>query len=488
MNRSISNLLKTCLATLAALLPIHATRAGQCAHASAPNPGATTLPSPLNSEFDEYFPVGDPAKAGYGESRTQSILGMFDRNARKYYNGSAYGPGYAGSGLLIYPRAGWTVLQELDLMAAFDAQGRDPAGVTIEGTRDGGRTFEPIVKDARIAPFAGRNARQSVRLSGADAFLGYRVTFPKVAGGSDFQIGRLELVGTIADRSKPSPFGALPGDAVWYDRPGNHSETEGMPVGNGRIGALLLGGYPNDRIVFNESSLWTGDENPSNDYNTMGSYERFGEVNLAFDKPGQITRYRRAVDLHNATATVDYLLDGIHFHREAIASNPGQVIAMRMTADRPGAYNGTLAFKDGHPGKITVENQTLVMRGALPNGEMYEARMAVEATGGALEVEGESIRFRKCDSVTLFLAARTNYVMDASKHFLGADPHSAVAADVRNAAAKGFDKLRAAHVADYSKLYSRVTLDLGKSATAVNCPPTAAGWKTRTAWTRSLRR
>ena len=434
--------------------------------AIADTPGATTQPSILNSDYDEYFPVGDPSKPGNGESRTQNILGMFDHRVGKYFNDSKYEAGYSGSGLILYPRAGWTVLQELSLTAAFDAPGRDPASVTVEGTKDGGRTFEPIAKDLPIPPFQARKSNQSVRLSGSTAYQGYRLTFPKLAGGTDFQIGRIDFMGLITDRSKPSPFGAPSIDTVWYDRPGTHPETQGMPVGNGRIGALLLGGYPKDRIVFNESSLWTGDENANNDYNTMGSYERFGEVNLTFDKPGQITRYRRAVDLKTATATVDYLIDGIHFHRETIASHSDQVIATRMTADRPGTYSGTISFKDGHPGKVTLEDHTLVIRGTLPNGEMYESRVVVEAKGGTLEAEGDSIRFRNCDSVTLYLAGRTNYAMDASKKYLGADPHTAVVADVRRAASKGFDKLCDAHVADYSKLYSRVALDLGKSPVA----------------------
>ena len=452
------------LAALLSALAISAT-------ANTAPPAGTAQASYLNSEFDEYFPVGDPAKPAYGESKAQPILGMFTMATRKYSycNDSPYRAGSTGSGLIVYPRAGWTVLNELNLTAASEAPERDPSSVTIEGTKDGGRTFEPIAKDLRIAPFASRNAQQSLRLSGTDAYQGYRMIFPTVAGGSIFQIGRINLIGTIADRSKSSPFGALPGGTsgtVWYDRPGRHPETEGMPVGNGRIGALLLGSYPNDRIVFNESSLWTGDANPSNDYNTMGSYERFGEVNLAFDKPGQITRYRRALDLNTATATVDYLLDGIHFHRETIASNPGQIIAMRMTSDKPGAYSGTLSVKDGHPGKVTLEDHTLVIWGTLPNGEMYESRLAVESAGGTLEAEGDSIRFRNCDGVTLFLAARTNYVMDASKKYLGADPHAAVVADLSGAVAAGFEKLRTAHVADYSRLYRRATLDLGKSPIA----------------------
>jgi alpha-L-fucosidase 2 len=427
---------------------------------------ATTQPSNLNSEFDEYFPVGDPSKDAYGESRSESILEMFDGRKQKYFNNSSYGKDYPGSGLIIYPRAGRTMLRAFHIRSAEDAPQRDPSLVTVEGTRDGGRSFEVIAKELPVPPFTARKSMQTVALAPTNSYDGYKVTFPAVAGGRDFQIGRLDMEGLITERSVTNPFSPLSGDMVWYNRPGQRPETEGMPVGNGRIGALLLGGYPKDRIVFNESSLWTGDENPTCNYDTMGSYERFGEVNLAFDNPGQITRYRRALDLKTATATVDYLVEGVHFHREVFASNPGQIIAMRMTADKPGSYSGTLSVKDGHPGTVTLEGNHLVIRGTLPNGEIYESRLAVEAKGGSLEVEGDALRFRNCDSLTLYLAARTNYVMDASKKYLGPDPRETVAEEVKGALSKGFEKLRAAHIADYSPRFDRVAINLGKSASA----------------------
>ena len=147
------------LTFLAALLSVLAAPAST----NATPAGATTLPSHLNSECDEYFPVGDPSKPGNGESRTQNILGMFDHRVGKYFNDSTYKAGYPGSGLLFYPRAGWTVLQELYLTAASDAPGRDPSSVTVEGTKDGGRTFEPIARDLPIPQFQARKSRRSAK-------------------------------------------------------------------------------------------------------------------------------------------------------------------------------------------------------------------------------------------------------------------------------------------------------------------------------------
>ena len=191
-----------------------------------------------------------------------------------------------------------------------------------------------------------------------------------------------------------------------------------------------MGGYPNDDMVFNEDSLWTGDANPSGNYDTMGSYEKFGDVTISFDHPGQIVRYRRTLDLAKALATVDYVADGIRYQREDFASCPDHVLVRRLTADAPKAYSGTIAFTDGHKGTVTVEGNAIVDRGILPNGEIYESRMLVSAEGGALTATGNSIRFRDCDSVTMLLAAGTNYVMDPNRHYFGDNPHDRITAQL----------------------------------------------------------
>jgi alpha-L-fucosidase 2 len=259
---------------------------------------------------------------------------------------------------------------------------------------------------------------------------------------------------------------------LWYSQPGNNPENDGMAIGNGRLGALVLGGYPKDEMVFNEDSLWTGGLDPSSDYNKMGAYEKFGDVTINFDNAGAVSQYRRSLDLTTAVASVNYVADGVTYHRESFASHPDNTIISRLTADRPHSYSGTITLNDGHTGTISTDGNAIVDSGRLPNGEMYEARLAVSADGGQLTVVGTSIRFQGCTSLIMVLGAATNYVMDPTRRFLGNDPHERVKADVAAASAKSYDDLKAAHIADYKSLFDRVTIDLGSSTAEQQAMPT----------------
>ena len=140
---------------------------------------------------------------------------------------------------------------------------------------------------------------------------------------------------------------------LWYEQPAKTAMGEGLPIGNGRIGAMVFGGTAQERLQFNEDSLWTGDENPTGDYGTMGSYQAFGDVHLSLPGHETATHYRRSLDLGEALAHVTYTVGGVTYRREYFASHPDQVLVVRLTADKPGAYTGALDLTDMHSGKIT---------------------------------------------------------------------------------------------------------------------------------------
>jgi alpha-L-fucosidase 2 len=423
---------------------------------------ANALVQRINSPDDDIIEVGDPTLRNNGAAPGQGAANLISQDdGKKYYNLSRYGQNYPGSGFIVFPVCGASVVSEVELKSGNDSPDRDPTSLTLWGTKDDGKTFESIASGVAVAPFTGRNQSQRIEISNTKAYEGYKVLFPTVAGGHDLQLTAANLFGTVS----PSASSAqTPPNTLWYTHPGKgEPEDGGLPIGNGRIGGLLMGDYPTDDMVFNEDSLWTGDANPSGNYNTMGSYEKFGDVTISFDHPGQIMRYRRTLDLAKALATVDYVVDGIRYQREAFASYPDQVLVRRLTADAPKAYSGTIAFTDGHKGTVTVEGNTLVDRGTLPNGEIYESRLLVSSGGGTLTATGNSIRFQDCDSVMMVLAAGTNYVMDPKRHYLGDDPHDRVAVQLKQASAKSYDQLKAAHLADYQPLFNRVSLDLGTS-------------------------
>jgi len=255
---------------------------------------------------------------------------------------------------------------------------------------------------------------------------------------------------------------------LWYGAPAENWETEALPIGNGRLGAMLFGGTSRDRIQFNEESLWIGDEQDT------GAYQAFGDVFIDFGKPAQtpLTGYRRELDLERAVHTVTYECDGVTYRREAFASFPARAMVFRFTADKPGMLTGAVALTDMHKGTIRAAGDRLTSSGSLAGYQYegnkpyaialnYEAQVCVLADGGAVQAVGETIAFEKATSVTLLLDAGTDFVQDRSRGWRGELPHRAITARLDAAAGIPYEELLAAHLQDYQLLFRRVTLDLG---------------------------
>ncbi len=132
-----------------------------------------------------------------------------------------------------------------------------------------------------------------------------------------------------------------------YDRPAKTWSAEALPVGNGRLGAMVFGGIGTERIQFNEDSLWTGDLNPSGDYKTMGAYQNFGDLRIDLDAataPDEAmpAGYVRSLALTDGVHRVVFRSGGATHLRETFASHPDQVIVVRWSADRPGAVSAQI--------------------------------------------------------------------------------------------------------------------------------------------------
>jgi alpha-L-fucosidase 2 len=265
---------------------------------------------------------------------------------------------------------------------------------------------------------------------------------------------------------------------LWYQRPagGRNLVDDGLPIGNGRIGALIAGVVARERISVNEDSLWTGDENPSGNYDTMGAYQVLGNVFVNLPAHVDSTNYRRDLNLENAIASVSYESGGIKFSREFLCSHPAQAIAARFTADKRAAYKGTIELDDSHHAKIVASGNRLTATGTLANGMKFEWQILVLNEGGSVKAVATTnatrLEFEGCNSLTLLIAAGTDYVMDYAKQFRGEDPHVRVTAQINAAAQKTFAELKAAHVKDYQALFNRVSVDFGQSAAAQISLPT----------------
>jgi alpha-L-fucosidase 2 len=293
--------------------------------------------------------------------------------------------------------------------------------------------------------------------------------------------------GGSAQEPRPAPS---PADSrLWYDRPARSWMTEALPIGEGALGAMIFGLTATERIQFNHDTLWTGTENDT------GSYEAFGDVfiELGHDQP---TDYRRELDIDRSVQTVTYKHRGVTYRREAFASHPAHAIVIRLTADGPAAHSGRIWLTDMHGAKVIARGSRLIASGRLSeSGMKYESQLQVLNSGGTVRV-GTSpagpadnplagvpgtetyvlprtyIEFEGCTSLTLILAADTDYVPDHTRSWRGEDPHREVTQRIDRASRRPVARMLAEHIADYRSLFRRFRLDLGTTAPAAAERPT----------------
>jgi alpha-L-fucosidase 2 len=286
---------------------------------------------------------------------------------------------------------------------------------------------------------------------------------------------------------------------LWYRQPAK-LWVEALPVGNGRMGAMIFGGLAHERIQFNEQTVWTGEPH---DYAHPGAsrslarirellwagqqkeaedlatqefmsvpirqraYQSFGDLQLEFPEidEGQVSGYRRDLNLETAISSVAYSSKGVLYRREIFASYPANAIVVRLTANRPGSLAFTASMKSSHPATVaSLPDGSLALDGRVDDSAIrFQARLMVRIEGGVHESKGGKLTVVHADSATLILAGATNF-----KNFrdVSADPAARNAATLDALRAKTYEALLAGHEADYRKLFQRVSLDLGTSPTA----------------------
>ncbi|MEI6605185.1 MAG: glycoside hydrolase family 95 protein [Verrucomicrobiota bacterium] len=255
---------------------------------------------------------------------------------------------------------------------------------------------------------------------------------------------------------------------LWYDSPAGSWESEALPIGNGRLGAMLFGAAEKESVQLNEDSLWEGDEKDT------GMYQNLGEFEVALPQAKPVTNYRRELDISRAVHAVTYTSDGVAFRREAFASFPDQVMVFRYTADRPGRHSGSLTLKDGHHAMPVIDPSRLTATGKLKNGLQYESQIRVLNEGGTLSATPSGIAFQNVTSLTLIVGAGTDYLNQRAKGWrTGEAPHRLVTEQLDKAAKRPYAALLEAHMKDYQALFNRVVLDTGKTDAAIAALPTS---------------
>ncbi len=305
---------------------------------------------------------------------------------------------------------------------------------------------------------------------------------------TDFHLVRLPsfhlakpILGSLLLLSACSGFAAEPvlsepaghnGLTLWYDAPAHNAMNEALPVGNAHIGALIFGDPSDEKLVLNEDSLWTGGNNPSGDDATMGDYQVLATLHLKLDGHQSVTSYSRDLDIGHALSHVRYTVGDVTYSREIFASHVAGVIAIHLTASRPGSYTGILSLEDAHQAKTLGTANTLQASGQLSNKLKYESRVQVVHGGGDLHVSDGEISFKNCSSITILIDAGTDYAEDFAKGYRGPDPHQRILDQLHAASAKDYEALKAEHLADYEGLFGRVSLDLGQSTPEQRALPT----------------
>ncbi|GIL26236.1 glycoside hydrolase family 95 protein [Actinocatenispora comari] len=291
------------------------------------------------------------------------------------------------------------------------------------------------------------------------------------AAGSELAAGAADAAPAGYRRPTRSPL--VPADqaiTLWYPQPADPDAMiqQGLPVGNGRLGALVSGDPAHDLLLLVEASMWTGGRNGtlggdgqfpygSTDF---GSLTLLGRLTLDLPDHAGATDYRRALDLSNGLVTSTYRVGTARFRRETFVSAPDDVLVVRLTAEG-GSFTGSLTLAGTH-GETTDE---ATIQGGFDNGLRYAALVTATADGGTVGVADDAVTFTGCGAVTVVVAGGTNYVPDPARGWL--DPDTDPIADARHTAAAAArlpgDALRDTHVADHRALFDRMTVDFGQS-------------------------
>jgi alpha-L-fucosidase 2 len=310
---------------------------------------------------------------------------------------------------------------------------------------------------------------------------------------------------------------ASPQLTLHYDRPAVEW-VEALPVGNGRLGAMVFGNPGKERLQLNDVTIWSGGPQADTDrpeaykslpeirrllaegdYKTAsdltaramtgargnfewaysGSYQTLGD--LSFDHalpPGEPTAYRRWLDLETAVAGVSFQLDGAIYTRETFSSAPDRALVTRIASTRRNGVSFTLGLSRRHSASTTaLGSDTLVMSGNTAykhnnrNGHEkgnvdYQVRVRILTKGGAVRAEGDRLVVKDADEALVILACATSYALDYQANYRGPAPEPIVTQQLAAAIAKPYDRLRDDHIADHQKYFRRVSLDLGSTDAA----------------------
>lgn len=309
---------------------------------------------------------------------------------------------------------------------------------------------------------------------------------------------------------------------LWYNKPAKAWE-EALPLGNGKTGAMVYGRVNRERIQLNDNTLWSGFPDDGNNTNGPkvlpqvrkaifdGDYEQaavlwkkmqgpysarylpLGELYIQDNRKDSLTTYyKRELDINNAVSSVSYTIDGITYKREVFISHPDKALLFRISSDKPAALN----FKAGLASKLRfnvkgADRNGLVLTGKAPKyvanrdydpkqivydeqsgeGMDFEVRIKIKNEGGSVKVINQQVEVANANTVTIYLSEATSFNgFDKSPGLNGKDPSVEARSNLDKAHVKKYNVLKSTHIADYQKLFQRVSLQLKPNLEAEQLP------------------
>ncbi|CAD0337343.1 hypothetical protein NCPPB940_25680 [Xanthomonas hortorum pv. taraxaci] len=329
----------------------------------------------------------------------------------------------------------------------------------------------------------------------------------KATGAALAVLGAAPAASAVAAPAKAAGKQSLPaaaaGDALqlWYREPANEW-VQALPVGNGRLGAMVWGGIAHERLQLNEDTLYAGGPYDATSPEALAAlpqvralifagryveaetladakmlsrplkqmpYQPLGDLLLDFDRADGISEYRRQLDLDTGVATTAFRSGGAVHKREVFVSAQSQCIVVRLSCDRPRAISLRVGIDSPQTGEVTVEQGGLLFSGrngsfAGIDGKLrFALRVLPQIKGGTVSDLRDRLRIEGADEVVLLLTAATSYQRyDA----VDGDPLALTAASLKKAGKLDYAALLRAHLADHQRLFRRVAIDLGTSEAA----------------------
>ncbi|MBP7051720.1 MAG: glycoside hydrolase family 95 protein [Phycisphaerae bacterium] len=306
-------------------------------------------------------------------------------------------------------------------------------------------------------------------------------------------------LGTLAGTTVAEPTGERSDFTLWYAQPAREW-NEALPIGNGRLGAMVFGKVTDERIQLNEDTLWDGYPRDTTSPQAlealpevrrllfqgknaeatklagdkmmgrpMGveSYQSLGDLHIDCPTVGTVADYRRSLDLDTGIATTTWTADGVRLTREVFASAPDNVLVVHITADKPASITCVATITRQQDAVCVSEgNDRIALRGQIQRehhqthqnvGMKFEARALARAKGGTISSRDGKLLVEKADELLLLIAGATSY--------RGGQPAELCQAHLA-AAADSCEQLCKRHVADHQRLFRRVSLDLGRTENA----------------------